>query len=352
MVVAGQVLRRTDRDSVPISRVMVVLHRVGKDVQGPVDSVASDANGRFRMPVRPDTGAIYLVSARYRGIEYFAPPLLRDTQHPDRDVRLVVYDTSSSVTLSVSTRHLVVGAVDQTGSRTVADLSLIQNAGIVTRLSGDALHPTWKMLLPPRAQEVELGEGDFASDAVVRREDTLLLTASIPPGMRELTLTYRIPADVSRFEIPIDYDVPGVDVLTEDVKMIVRGGLVLRDTLTVAGRHFTKWDGPLRTGDSLVLEFPVSSRPSTWALPALIALLGAGLLGLGLAASRRTAMVQPPRAVRPAVVSPEADALLDRLARLDVEHAGGPGSVPATEWQAYQGERARLKQELAALLPR
>jgi hypothetical protein len=349
--IAGRVLRRTSRDSVPISRVMVVLHRVGKDVQGPIDSVASDGNGGFTLRVRPDTGAIYLVSARYHGVEYFAPPLLRDPQHPDRDVRLVVYDTSSSAELSVSMRHLVVGTVDQTGTRAVADLVLIQNPGIVTRLAGDTLHPTWTMRLPPRAQQVELGEGDFAADAVARRGETLLLTASIPPGTRELTLTYRIPGDVSRFEVPIDHDIPGVDVLSEDAKMVVRGGLVRRDTLTVAGRHFTKWDGPMRAGDSLALDFAVaSSRPSMWALPALIALLGAGLLGIGLVASRRRPLV--PSVAPPAGLSPEAEALLDQIARMDQEHAGGPGSVSTEAWQAYQRERAELKQELAGLLPR
>ncbi len=349
--IVGQVLRRTSRDSVPISRVMVVLHRVGKDVQGPIDSVASDARGGFRMRVRPDTGAIYLVSARYRGIEYFAPPLLRDPQHPDRDVLLVVYDTSSSAMLSVSMRHLVIGTVDQTGTRAVADLILIQNPGIVTRLAGDTVHPTWMMRLPPRAQQVELGEGDFAADAVARRGDTLLLTASIPPGSRELTLTYRIPGDVAHFEVPIDHDFPGVDVLSEDARMVVRGGLVRRDTMTVAGRHFTKWDGPMRAGDSLALDFAVaSSRPTTWALPALIALMGTSLLAIGFASSRRRPPI--PRAVAPAGISPDAEALLDRIARMDLAHAGGPGSVSAEAWQTYQRERARLKQELKALLPR
>ena len=349
--IAGQVLRRTSRDSVPIAGVMVVLHHVGKDVQGPIDSVASGANGGFRMMVRPDTGAIYLVSARYHGIEYFAPPLLRDPQHPDRDIRVVVYDTSSSAELSVSMRHLVVGNIDQTGTRAVADLVLIQNPGIVTRLAGDTVHPTWTMRLPPRAQQVELGEGDFAAETVARRDDTLLLTASIPPGTRELTLTYRIPGDVARFEVPIDHDIPGVDVLSEDARMVVRGGLVRRDTMTVAGRHFTKWDGPMRAGDSLALDFAVaSSRPTAWALPALIALMGTGLLAIGFASSRRRPPL--PRSVSPSSISPEADALLDRLARLDLEHAGGPGSTSADEWQAYQDERSRLKQELTALLPR
>ena len=280
-------LRRTPSDSVPIARVMVVLHRVGQDVQGPVDSVESDASGRFRMRIRPDTSAIYLLSARYLGVDYFAPPLFRDAQHPDRNLLLMVYDTSSTIALTVSSRHLVVGAVDQSGSRAVADLILLENQGMVTRLAGDFTHPAWRMPLPRRALEIELGEGDFAMDAVVQRSDSLLLAASIPPGMRQLTLTYRIPGDVSRFEIPIDRDLPSVVVLAEDSAMVVRGGFVRRDTMTVAGRRFTTWDGALRGGEPLVLHFPAPSGRSTWVLPAMIALLAAGLVGVGVATSRR-----------------------------------------------------------------
>ena len=208
------------------------------------------------------------------------------------------------------------------------------------------------MLLPRRAQAVELGEGDFASDAVMQRADTLLLIASIPPGTRELTLTYRIPADASGFEIPLDHDVPVADVLTEEASMVVRGGLVLGDTVTVVGRHFTKWQGALRAGEPLVLEFPSPSDRSKWALPALIALLGAGLLGIGLLSSRRAVVVSSASALAPAGIGPEAEAILDRIVALDAAHAEDPGDAADLEWQSYQRERARLRAELAAHLPR
>jgi hypothetical protein len=350
VVITGSVRHRTPKDSVPVGGVMVVLHRIGKEAQGPIDSVPSDALGRFRLRFRADTGAIYLVSARYLEIEYFAPPLLGDAPQPDSSLVLMVYDTASATPLDVGMRHVVVGDVDQTGSRAVADLVLINNPGIVTRTAGDSLHPSWTMRLPLGAQQVELGDGDFGADAVARRNDTLLVFASIPPGQRALTLTYRIPGNLARFEIPIDRDMPVVDVLTEDDRLVVRGGLALRDTMTVAGRHFTKWEGAVRGGDLLVLDFSARSGRSTGALPALIALLGLGLLGVGVAAFRRAPVAARGAPARPRQISPEADALLDRLAALDAAHAGGPGNTSAAEWQAYREERARLKEELAGLL--
>ena len=62
-------------DSQPARDVRVVLHRVGQRVQGPLDSTRTDAQGRFRFTFQPDTTVLYLLSARYRGIEYFSAPL-------------------------------------------------------------------------------------------------------------------------------------------------------------------------------------------------------------------------------------------------------------------------------------
>jgi hypothetical protein len=43
---------------------------------------------------------------------------------------------------------------------------------------------------------------------------------------------------------------------------------------------------------------------------------------------------------------------LDTLARLDARYAGREGAVPEEEWQRYQAERARLKEEVSARLAR
>lgn len=70
---AGRVVRRAGTDTVPAPGAMVLLHRVGPVEQGAIDSVAADAAGRFAFQFVRDTGAAYLVSARWAGIEYFAP---------------------------------------------------------------------------------------------------------------------------------------------------------------------------------------------------------------------------------------------------------------------------------------
>ncbi len=358
--VAGDVVRATGKDSVPVPQARVVLHRVGSKVQGPIDSVLADRQGHYQLRFRPDTGALYLVSARFRGIEYFAAPLSRDPAHPNLAVRLIVYDTSSSTPLQLAARHLVVGAPGQEGVRRVADLVLLENPGNLTRLAGDSLHPTWRMLLPRAAEGIELGESDFAADAVVQHADTLFLNASVPPGQREFTLTYRIPIAAAQFEIPVDHAAVAADLLAEETGLTVEGGLTRGDSVSVVERSFTRWSGSLTAGTPLVLHFPGVTRVPDWMLPVLIGGLGLALLVMGVAASRRT---RPPLAragvhhgssAAPGIphegVGPEARAVIEQIAQLDAAHAGDEAAADPAGWQGYLRERGELKARLTALL--
>jgi hypothetical protein len=60
VVAGGEVVRARVADSVPVPGALVVLHRVGREEQGPVDSMLTDARGRFVFRFLADTSAIYL----------------------------------------------------------------------------------------------------------------------------------------------------------------------------------------------------------------------------------------------------------------------------------------------------
>src|SRR5919112_5474935 len=91
-------------DSAPLIGARVLLHRVGRDIQGPVDSTRADDRGRFRFRFRPDTSALYLLSVRYGGIEYFSTPVHTNPGRPDTAIRLVACDTSSTAPVAVEAR--------------------------------------------------------------------------------------------------------------------------------------------------------------------------------------------------------------------------------------------------------
>nr|MBA2626840.1 hypothetical protein [Gemmatimonadales bacterium] len=165
----GRVVRLTGTDSVPAPGARVVLHRVGRQVQGPVDSAVADARGRFAFSFLADTSAVYLVSARYSGVAYFATPVHTNPERPDTAIDLVVSDTSSTAPVSLEARHIVVSAPDAEGIRGVVELVLLRNDGHLTRVAPDTIRPAWAMRLPPRSTGLVVGEGDFATDALLRR---------------------------------------------------------------------------------------------------------------------------------------------------------------------------------------
>ena len=108
---------------VPVVGQWVVLHRVGSDRAGPLDSVKSGPNGRFRMRYAPSGAddALYFVSSRYSGIAYFSPPL-RAAVVRGGDADIIVYDTTSDTTrLSLQGRHFVLSQA-RGGRRQVAEV--------------------------------------------------------------------------------------------------------------------------------------------------------------------------------------------------------------------------------------
>jgi hypothetical protein len=70
----------------------VTLHRVSAAFAGASDSVLTDAAGRFAFRFDADSASMYIASARYGGIAYFAPPA-RAGEAPAA-AEITVYDTT------------------------------------------------------------------------------------------------------------------------------------------------------------------------------------------------------------------------------------------------------------------
>ena len=184
--VSGRIVRPVAGDTVPASGVRVVLHRVGQDAQGPVDSARTGTGGRFRFTTRRDTSALFLVSARFGGIEFFSPPFTFRDSVPPAPVTLMVSDTSSSAPVAVGGRYLVIGAPDTDRRRTVVDLFVLRNDGHLTRVAPDSQTPTWRAVLPPATghRVAEVGS-EVLPSAVRFQGDTVLVFAPISPGERK-----------------------------------------------------------------------------------------------------------------------------------------------------------------------
>ena len=351
-VAAGRVLRPGASDTAPVSGARVVLHRIGADAQGPIDSLVSGEAGRFRFRFSPDTGAIYLLSARYQSIEYFSQPVSAGVTRPDTGLSLLVHDTSSAAPVGLGTRHLIIPRAGDDGTRDALDLIILRNESHLARVAPDSMGASWSMPLPPGSEGLEVGESDVSSETVSRRGDSLYLGAPIGPGEKQLSLQYHLPPDMSVVAVPVGAGGGTMNLLVEDPGASVTGpGLAAVDSQVVLGRLFRRWSGEVPAGAIIRIQLPVSGGESTLVL----ALLVAGVaLGLGVAAwrlgRRSTAPSAAPPAPRRLEPAAEREVLLSRIARLDATYAGRESEMSTEEWQDYVARRARLKAELESAL--
>ena len=349
-VAAGRVVRLQGSDTLPVPRAMVVLHRVGRTVQGPVDTTLADAAGRFRLAFAADTAAAWLLSARYGGIEYFSQPLAADSARADTGIVLIVADTSSTAPVRIRERTLLVSRPDESGTRTVVDWFVLSNPGQLTRVVSDTNRPSWGTPLPEDAQAVELADtrlSQFSPDAVVFRRDSALVFAPLSPGDKELLLQYRIPGSLHRFLVSFGGSADSVFVLLEErTARVSSPGFTAADSQLIEGRPFRRWAGRMPAAGALEIVIPAPLLSSGRLLELLVtgAASGFALLAWFLARRARVPVLAGP---------PDTPAALaDAAARLDARYLGREAEVPSEEWARYLALRDDLKQRLARALAR
>ncbi len=353
-MLAGRALRVTlGGDSVPFAGTWIVAHHVDAERQGPVDSVRSDAGGRFRIVVaRADTGGVYVASTRYRDIGYFGTPVGANDRVPAAAMLLVVYDTSTQgPALTVLLRHIVLTSPDADGSHRVLDIFQVHNPGTTTRVAGDSNGTTWRARLPSGIVDFVLGESDISPAAVRREGDEMLVGAPFPPGDKQVLATYTLPRGVRELRIPIDQPTARLDLLVEDSTSSASGaGVQTGPPLEIQGRRFRRFGAErLAAGAVVTLSLAPATDPGrrfTWLIVGAAGIaLGAGLFFL---LRRRGAPA--PGAAQPAGERP--DALAGQIAALDERFEGHEAETAPEEWRRYQERRAALKERLRAALAR
>ena len=344
--VGGRVGRLSAGDTVPLAGARVVLHQLTAARQGPVDSVLSDAAGRFQFRVKADTSALLLTSSRYGGIEYFSRPARATTQRPDTGLVVLVADTSSSAPVSLAGRYLMIGRPEQGGRRGALDLIVLQNRGDLTRVARDSAVPVWTMPLPAGIEDFAPGQSEFSAAAVGHRNDSLTISAPLSPGDRQLMVTYTLPRGVRNVKVPFSAATDTVVVLLEEpTARVVTPGFAKADSQVIETRTYHRWRGSLPAAGVVEVRFEVPGEGGREATLALAALLAAGLLTGGVVLVRRRSSVAG-TAAAPAPVVGDPAGLIDALARLDAQYVGREAEVGIAAWSRYVAQRAELKAAL------
>ena len=338
-VAAGSVLRSGATDTAAVPGALVVLHRIGQQAQGPIDSVRADAAGRFRFRYTPDTSAVYLFSTNFAGIEYFSDPIKATPARADTGLVLLVSDTTSTGTLLTVSRHIVVSRPDNAGLRQVLEIVVLENPAGLTRISNDTLHAVWGAPLPEGAAGGQASSGDYSPESLVFRHDSVLFFAPVAPGTKQVIFTYGLPANPGTVRLAFA-DSAGLNLLLEEDRVQPTGG-VLGDSgmQAIEGRNFRQWVGTVRAGQ--VVAIPLGGSATGWVIPALVGAVALALVVVLFRTLRRA----PGTAGAPAEAT-----VLEQLARLDRKYAGREADTPAAEWAEYQARRAALKAQLAGQL--
>ena len=280
--VSGRVLRG-GQDTVPLGNAWVVLHAVTRERGGPLDSVRSDARGRYRIQLsQPDSASVYVVSAWYDSLAYFSLPLNVEGRPAVHVEDIMTFPTSiSGPPLRLARRLATVAAAREDGTREVLEILEIENPGVTTRITKDTLRPTWAGQVPAGAGQFQGGQGDISPEAMVFRNDSVYVLGPIPPGpVKQLSYGYSLPAGTRTLSIPIDQATAEVNLLVEDTAAVVRAPKL--DSLGVQEleqRRFAAYRaGPLAAGDRVEIDLPSTGFRAMTLLPYVIAVLAAGMV--------------------------------------------------------------------------
>ncbi|MEX2111425.1 MAG: hypothetical protein WD802_12525 [Gemmatimonadaceae bacterium] len=230
----------------PVSGAWVVLHRVGPDRAGPLDSLRSDAQGRYRFEyVRSGSeDAVYFVSAMHGGVAYFTPPLV-EPKIGGRAGEIAVFDTTSHrVPISIRGHHLVISAVDTRALRSVVEVFELSNDSSVTRIAA-SLRPegaTWRTSILPSASDFRVAQGDIPTDAVTYANGLVTVFAPIAPGVKQISFSYSLPASSFPLRLPLEGRTDVYEILIEDqTGSATAPNMNEVDPVSVEGRSFRRF---------------------------------------------------------------------------------------------------------------
>ncbi len=335
---------------VPVANAWAVLHRVGTDVAGPLDSIRTAANGRyrFRYRVTGDSQAVYFVSTSRGGVSYFTPPV-RERVVSGGLADLLVFDTTSAlIPISVRGRHLIVTAPDSaTGRlRTLIEAFELSNDSSRTRVARGRAGITFDAALPTGVTRITPGQGDVSSDAILAADGRMRLNAPLAPGLKQVTFSYDLPTATDPIEILIEAPTTVLEVLVEDANAQVSGaGLVGVEPVEIEGRPFRRFLAQdVAAAQTVSISIPPAGSSRRLRLIFIVTAVGAAmLLGLGLFVMRGG----PGGFARRGDENPEALALA--VAVLDARYANIANPSEQQKAEQYLA-RARLKGRLSGAL--
>ena len=352
--VVGRVVRPGADAFERVSGTWVTLHRVGRDRAGPLDSVRTGADGAFRFAFQLSgaSDAIYFVSASYAGIAYFSSSLAQ-ADVSGQEAEIQVFDTTSAgIRLTVRGRHVILSASTGGTRRGLIEVFEITNDSSKTLIGTNDKAPTFRVRIPPGAQDFKVAQGDVPADAVTVVDGEVQVQMPFAPGLKRLSFSYSMDGDAFPLKVPVQFATGVLEVLAEDPQAsVVAPKLTETAPASLDGRNFRRFLGSdVPAAGVLEMDLPGSgqAQKTRILISLVVAIALAMLVSLARAFGRRTTRRSPGLASA-AAADREAERLARQIADLDAkfERARDPDDAAR---DAYDAQRARLKHELTTAL--
>ena len=338
----------------PAANTWVTVHRVGKDSAGPIDSVRSDALGRYRLAWRTfgSADAVYFASVTWNGIAYFTPPL-RDRNTRGEGAEITVFDTTTATfPLHVKGRHLIVSSADSSRMRTVIEVFELENDSLRTLVASVAQSPspTWSVRIPALAQDVHASAGEISPDAFIMSPERVAVFAPIAPGVKQVSFSYRMPSGSFPLTLRVDEPTVVFEVLLEDALATARGaGVLAVGPVTMENRTFRRFLAQdVRAGATVVIDvLNGGGMPRRYYIVGLLTVIGGAMLAVLAGAMRgrvNDSSMAAPVVSRGDEMS-ESERLALEIAMLDAVHADHT-ATKREDNASYAAQRASLKDAL------
>lgn len=320
----------------------VLLHQVSTESSGEIDSVRVNPDGSFqlRLPHVPDHATrpeIYFASVDFRGLLYFGPAVTEAVQM-DSLYLIQAYDTVSvpvgGVQIPLSARNLFLEPAED--GWTATDVFQLNQEGDRTLFSPEE-GVVWSYPLPETAFDFQVGQSDFAPDAIRFSNGRVEVYSPLPPGERLMMIGYRIP-DLG-FSLPMPGTTVQMEVLIrEPAPEVEFHPLSLSEPMEIeGGSSFRRYAGE----DLVDVEIQGEVAPEPWSLPPeWLGVFLAGLLGVaGVVGYRRRHAPTPVNNEHSESLA--RDQLLLAIAELDAEFQA-EGDTSEKGQIRYGAERKKL----------
>ncbi|MGZ6118042.1 MAG: hypothetical protein ACXWMQ_09375 [Gemmatimonadaceae bacterium] len=240
----------------------VVLHRVGPDSAGPLDSVRSDPRGHysFNYTRTGSSDAIYFVSASHDGIAYFTTPLA-DGKVSGNDGEITVFDTTTGrIPMSLRGHHVVISAADANARRSIVEVYDISNDSTLTRVAkGETpAGATWQTHVVNGIGDFKVSQGDISAAAVSYANGVVSVFAPLAPGIKQLSFSYSLPAKSFPLKLPIETETGIYEILIEEkAGTVIAPHMKEMEPVTVDERNFRRFLGSdLPENSVAVIDLP------------------------------------------------------------------------------------------------